>query len=285
MDLSREAAAGGLYRPDSVTWRVSRELALVLAGGRALLMQLAHPVVAAGVAEHSDFRQRPLHRLLHTLDLYFTLSFGERSEALAVAQTINRVHHGIHGSGYSAEEPTALFWVQATLIDSTLEAYEAFVRPLRAIERDDYLREAPTLGRLLGVPAALYPDDFAGFKRYMEGMLSGSELRVDARARALVANVLSPGVRGVPDVAWAPLRALTAGLLPQTLREAYGLPWGRPQRAIMASACWSLPRLLPLLPAALRTVPHARRNSLGVPPLSLRGQDTTVQGPEFTASS
>lgn len=250
----------------------------MLAGGRALLMQLAHPVVAAGVAEHSNFRQRPLHRLLHTLDLHFTLTFGERRKAFAVAQTINRVHHGIRGAGYSAEDPTALFWVQATLIDSTLEAYEAFVRPLRAIERDDYLREAPTFGRLLGVPAALYPSDFAGFKRYMEGMLSGSELRVDARARELAADVLSPGVRGVPDVAWAPLRALTAGLLPKTLREAYGLPWGRPQRAILASARWSLPRLIPVLPTAIRIVPHARRNSGGVPPVSPRGQDTTVSG-------
>src|SRR5438128_8311522 len=117
--MSQEAA-GGLYRPDSVSWRVNRESALLLAGGRALLMQLAHPAVAAGVDEHSDFRRRPLARLLRTLDLYLQLSFGDRGEALAAAQAINHVHHGVHGAGYTAVEPSLLFWVQATLIDSGL---------------------------------------------------------------------------------------------------------------------------------------------------------------------
>jgi uncharacterized protein (DUF2236 family) len=231
----------------------------MLAGGRALLMQLAHPAVAAGVDEHSDFRHRPLERLLRTVELTLKLSFGGRKEALAAAQAINRVHHGVHGPGYSAEEPPLLFWVQATLIDSALVAYETFVEPLRPVERDDYLREARTVGRLLGVPAALHPADFNGFQRYKESMLAGSQLRVDARARDLAAVVLRPPLRGVPPVAWAPFSALTAGLLPRSLREAYGLPWGWPQRAMFAGTRWSLPRLLPLLPAALRTVPQSRQ--------------------------
>src|ERR1700716_2109748 len=85
-----------------VLGRVNAEAMLILAGGRALLMQLAHPAVAAGVDEHSDFRHRPLERLLRTLALTLTLTFGERKEALAAAQAINRVHHGVHGPGYSA---------------------------------------------------------------------------------------------------------------------------------------------------------------------------------------
>jgi uncharacterized protein (DUF2236 family) len=259
-DYSRnpEATAGGLYRRDSVTWRVNRESALLLAGGRALLMQLAHPAVAAGVDEHSDFRHRPLSRLMRTLDLSLKLSFGDRREVLETAQAINRVHHGVNGAGYSALEPALLFWVQATLIDSALVAYETFVEPLRPAERDEYLKEAQNVGRLLGVPPALYPRDIGGFERYLDGMLGGTELRVDARARELAASVLRPPVRGVPAAAWAPFGALTAGLLPRRLREAYGLPWGRRQRAVFAGARWSLPRLIPLLPGGLRTVPQAR---------------------------
>jgi uncharacterized protein (DUF2236 family) len=250
----------------------------MLGGGRALLMQLAHPAVAAGVDEHSDFRHRPLERLLRTLDLTLTLSFGERKEALAAAQAINRVHHGVHGLGYSAAEPPLLFWVQATLIDSAVAAYEAFVGPLRAAERDDYLREARTVGRLLGVPAALHPADFDGFQRYMGSMLAGSQLRVDARARELAAVVLRPPVRGVPPVAWAPLSALTAGLLPGSLREAYGMPWGRPQRAVFAGARWTLPRLLPLLPDALRTVPQSRPGHRHRPPAPRLARRPRVSG-------
>jgi uncharacterized protein (DUF2236 family) len=278
MDLSREATAGVIYRPDSVTWRVNRESALVLAGGRALLMQLAHPAVAAGVDEHSDFRHHPMARLQRTLDLSLRLSFGDRTEVLAAAQAINRVHHHVHGAGYSAEEPPLLFWVQATLIDSALVAFETFVEPLRPVERDEYLREAQRVGRLLGVPPALYPRDFDGFERYLEGMLAGPELRVDDRARELAASVLRPPVKGVPAAVWAPFGALTAGLLPRSLREAYGLPWGRRQRAVFASARWSLPKLLPHLPAALRTVPHARSGRRRRSPASSRGQDTTVSG-------
>lgn len=246
-----------------MSWRVNAESALLLAGGRALLMQLAHPAVAAGVDEHSDFNRRPLARLQRTLDLSLRLSFGDRQEVLEAAQAINRVHHGVQGTGYSALEPALLFWVQATLIDSALVAYETFVEPLQSAERDDYISESRRVGRLLGVPSALYPSDFIGFRRYLDGMLSGPELRIDARARKLAASVLRPPLPWVPAAAWAPFGALTAGLLPPAMRRAYGLPWGRPQRALFAGARWSLPRLIPFLPAGLRTVPHARRAQYG----------------------
>jgi uncharacterized protein (DUF2236 family) len=241
-----------------VTWRVNRESVLLLAGGRALLMQLAHPAVAAGVDEHSDFRQRPLARLLRTLDLTLTLTFGSRKEALAAAQAINRVHQRVRGVGYSAAEPNLLFWVQATLIDSAVLAYETFVGRLQAQERDEYLAESQTIGRLLGVPPEVFPPDFPAFQRYVAAMLSGNELEVDGRARELGATVLRPPVRGVPAAAWAPFQAVTAGLLPASLRAAYGLPWGRRQKLLFTGARWSVPRLLPLLPPALRTLPPAR---------------------------
>src|SRR5215472_8467350 len=94
-----------LFQPDSVTWRVNQEPALLLGGGRALLMQLAHPGVAAGVAEHSDFRQRPVERLLRTLELTLAITFGTRTEALNAAHQINVVHQRVRGNGYSATDP------------------------------------------------------------------------------------------------------------------------------------------------------------------------------------
>ena len=127
-----------LFHPTSVTWRINQEPALLLGGGRALLMQLAHPGVAASVAEHSDFRQRPLTRLIRTLELTLALTFGTREEALAAARQINAVHQRVRGLGYSATDPRLLLWVHATLIDSALVTYEAFVAPLAAADRETY---------------------------------------------------------------------------------------------------------------------------------------------------
>src|SRR5215471_11876612 len=187
-----------LFRPTSVTWRVNQEPALLLGGGRALLMQLAHPGVAAGVAEHSDFRQRPVARLLRTLELTLALTFGSRAEALAAAHQINTVHQRVRGRGYSATDPRLLLWVHAKLI-----------------------------GGLLGLANSRYPAGIEQFDDYLSAMLGGPELLVDGRARELARAVLRPPLQRVPPPVFRPLEAITAGLLPASLRLDYGLRWGR----------------------------------------------------------
>ncbi len=246
----------GLYPPGSVSWRVNRESALLMGGGRALLMQLAHPLVARGVDEHSDFRQRPVRRLLRTLSLTLALSFGTRPEALAAARAINQTHHGVSGAGYSARDPELLLWVHATLVDTALVAYTTFVGPLGDGERQAYVRESRTVGELLGIPPAAFAADLAAFDAYLE-RVTRNELSVDERARSLAQAVFKPPLR-LPSGAGFPLRAITAGLLPVRLREAYRLPWGRPQRAAFALARGGLRRVGPLVPRQLRDVPQAR---------------------------
>ena len=85
----------GLFGPDSLTWRVNREGALLLGGGRALLLQVAHPLVAAGVSQHSNYREDPFGRLYRTLDTVTTIVFGSASDAKAVAAREARAA-GIH---------------------------------------------------------------------------------------------------------------------------------------------------------------------------------------------
>jgi uncharacterized protein (DUF2236 family) len=247
-----------LFRPDSVTWRINQEPALLLGGGRALLMQLAHPGVAAGVAEHSDFQRRPLARLVRTLDLTLALTFGTREQAMAAARQINVVHQRVRGAGYSATDPRLLLWVHATLIDSALATYAAFVRPLSAAERGAYYQEAKLLGGLLGLASARYPGELAEFEAYVTGMVAGDELAVDARARRLAQAVLRPPVRRVPPPVFRPVEAVTAGLLPERLRLAYDLRWGAPERLAVAAARRGLPLAIRLLPARFRQVPPAR---------------------------
>ena len=267
--------------PDSVSWRVNREVALVLAGGRALLMQIAHPSVAAGVLEHSNWNSRPLNRLLRTLDLFWTLNFGDRRQVLETAQAINRTHRRVRGAGYTAQDPRLLLWVHATLIDSALVAYEAFVGKLTPAEKEEYLCQTRRVGALLGVEAGEYPRDMASFRRYLAEMLE-TELRVDEGTRELGRAVLSTPLRFLPDAAMAPLRAAAVGLLPPELREAYGMPWGRPQRALLASMRWAVPRLLPVLPGILREAPPARAarrrleagHALSGPPTKVSGSES-----------
>src|ERR1700704_720385 len=122
--------APGLYEDDSITRRVNRENILLLGGGRALLMQLAHPKVAAGVDDHSDFRPRPIRRLRRTVVMTMAIVFGKRETALAAARSVNQAHGRVQGEDYRALDPDLLLWVHATLVDSALVTYEKFVPPL-----------------------------------------------------------------------------------------------------------------------------------------------------------
>jgi uncharacterized protein (DUF2236 family) len=243
--------------PGSISWRVNREAALLLGGGRALLMQLAHPLVAAGVADHSDFHRDPLARLSRTMELSLALTFGTPEEVHAAARQINRTHERVGGIGYQALDPDLLLWVHATLIDSALLTYRTFVGPLTAAEAEAYYQEAKPIGGLLGIPAKVYPRRVADFEAYLRTMLAGP-VQPDETGRRLASLVLRPPIRGVPGALFALVEAITAGLLPEGLRRAYGLRWGRPSRAFFRAARAALPKLLGATPQALRLVPPAR---------------------------
>src|SRR5438309_5699708 len=172
-----------LYPEGSITRRVNRENILLLGGGRALLMQLAHPKVAAGVDDHSDFRSRPIRRLRRTVLMTMAIVFGERETALAAARSVNQAHGRVRGEDYRALDPDLLLWVHATLVDSALVTYEAFVQRLTASEREDFYQESKLLGELLGIPRERFPAMLSDFGQYMRQMLVEGEVRVTARAK------------------------------------------------------------------------------------------------------
>src|SRR5690349_9256983 len=134
----------GVFGPDSVTWRVDREIVVLLGSGtRALLMQVAHPKVAAAVVDHSRYRSDPLGRLRDTLDAIYGFAFADSARANQIIEHIHALHlrvrgHTPDGAPYSALDPHLLLWVYATLIDSSLLAYDTFVGPLTPAERDAY---------------------------------------------------------------------------------------------------------------------------------------------------
>ena len=250
----------GLYADDSVTRRVNRENVLLLGGGRALLMQLAHPKVAAGVDEHSDFRAHPVRRLRRTILMTMAIVFGDRETALAAARGVNQVHARVRGRSYSAMDPDLLLWVHATLMDTALVTYETFVKPLVAREREDFYQEFKLLGELLGIPRDRFPTTLRDFDAYLEEMITSGPVHVDQRARDLAKLVLRPRLRLLPGPAMIPFEVVTAGLLPAALRDQYGLAWGAGQQRAYRLAVRTVPRLVALTPPLLRVWPLPGRN-------------------------
>ncbi len=267
----------GWYGPGSQAWQLDREAMLLLgAGPRALLLQIAHPAVAAGVDEHSDFRTDPWARLRATLGSYLAIVYGTRARATSEIGRLNALHRGIVGSGYAARDPELSLWVHATLIDSTLAASHAWLAPLDRRRRAAFYEETRPIGRAFGIPDTMLPADIDAFDAYVAGMLAtGGPLVVSDVARDLAAVILRPPLPGrlaelgVPVGAYAWTMLPAVGLLPAVVRERFGLAWGPRERVVAAwlVAGWRFWR--PLLPAAFRQMPQAlaadRRIAAGGP--------------------
>jgi uncharacterized protein (DUF2236 family) len=252
----------GLFDEDSITRRINRENILLLGGGRALLMQLAHPKVAAGVDEHSDFRAHPIRRLRRTIGMTMAIVFGDRDTALAAARGVNQAHAKVQGSDYRALDPDLLLWVYTTLADTALLTYEAFVKRVLPHERDEFHQEFKLLGELLGIPRDRFPNTVRDFDVYLEQMVSDGPVCVGARARELGKHVMRSPTRVLPGLVMIPLNVITTGLLTPALRKQYGLRWGPGQQRAYRLALTVVPRVLALTPPLFRVWPRPGRSIL-----------------------
>ncbi len=251
-------------RPGETLRELAGEPSLILGGPRALLMQIAHPKIAAGVMQHSDFRQRPWKRLWHTLDAVVMIVFGDERQAREAIAATRRTHDRIQGriperagrcrpgARYSAHDAGAQAWVLCTLADTTEVVFERFVRPLHASEKRALWRDWRLVGRRFGTPARALPEGYEAYREYLEQTLEGDELEVTAVTRALAESVSRPRVPFLPRAAWTPAVSLTTALLPQRMREWYGLAWGVRQRT--DAFLWTQANR-----AAWRLTPRARR--------------------------
>lgn len=233
-------ASEGLFRNGGWLRRIHAESALIFGGGRALLLEVAHPLVAAGVAEHSSFRTDPLGRLQRTLQAMHAIAFGDRAAALAAARSVERAHARVRGvlaedagrypagTVYDGREVELVIWVWATLVDTALCAYQAFVGPLSEEACESYYAEQRAIARLLGAPPESLPQDYAAFRTWFDGCVDGETLFVTPVAREIADAVLTPPP-GLADA--AQVRLITAALLPERLRDAFGLRFEAKQRA------------------------------------------------------
>ena len=258
--------------PESITWKVNREVIVVAGWGRAILLQLAHPAVAAGVHHHSSFRGSLLssfRRLHSTVGAMLSLTFGDTEQMITAAAGINAIHDRVRGrvregagEAYSAHDPDLQRWVHATMLESIPLTYELLVGPLTVRERDRYCSEAAIMEPLLGMPAGWLPRDSAQLDTYMREMLAGRSIVVTDTSRALARAVLYPPQWYVAWPAFRAMQLLTIGSLPPSIRRAYGFEWRA--RDMRAFARWTalLRTSLRLLPPLAREWPMARRRDL-----------------------
>jgi uncharacterized protein (DUF2236 family) len=261
---------------------VNAERIVVLGWGRAILAQLAHPLVAAGVADHSRFAtdwRSALRRFRVTVEAMRALTFGPPSRAVAAAERIARTHDRVHGilkeplgpypagTRYSAHDPELLTWVHVTTIEATLFAYERFVAPLDVQARDQYCAEATAMERWLGVPPGTFPRSWVELEDTIARVQRSGTVVVTPLARRLAAAVLNPPHPrwlGPAARAW---RWLTLGTLPPWLREAYALSWTERDQQRFDRWCRILCIVWRALPTRVRHWPEARAGlPLPVPP-------------------
>jgi uncharacterized protein (DUF2236 family) len=265
--------------PGSISWKINRERVVIAGWGRAILLQLAHPAVAAGVHGHSTFRgslRASFRRAHSTVGAMLSLTFGDSEAIITAAARINAIHDRVRPPSprlrptrsdgppaenleYSAHDPDLQRWVHATLLDSIPLTYERLVGPLTVRERDQYCAEATIMEPLLGMPDGWLPREWSQLDAYMRDILAGDVLVVTDTSRALARALLYPPRWYLVWPAFRAMQLLTIGSLPPSIREAYGFKWRPRDERALARWITLIRTALRLLPAIAREWPVARR--------------------------
>jgi uncharacterized protein (DUF2236 family) len=247
-----------------MTTRVLRERVLALSWGSALLLHVAEPRIAQGVADHSVFLNNPprrVARLYSTANTMLDLLVGGPADTQRAARRVNAIHDRVHGAAgelgpgaaYSAHDPGLLAWVHVALHATLLTAYEALIGPLSHRDQDQYCREVTSIEPLLGIPDGRLPRDVVSLRSEFDDGLR--ELSVGNNARRIARGILSPSLPRWLSPVTALASLCTVGFLPACVRRAYGLTW-TPRRQRQFRAAVRLVRgLLPMTPGRLRFVP------------------------------
>lgn len=248
-------------------WKINQERIILLGGPTAAVLQVAHPKVARGVAEHSRFKSNAYARLTRTLEAIYAISFGNDAEVLRVANMVHKIHRRVQNTrgeagesaAYSALDDDLQMWVLATLVTGATFCYERFVGPLSDAEKEAYLHDMRIWGEFFGVRRDYGPQSWPEFKEYYHDMMNGPVLGSDPICAEVIHHVVYPRRPRLFAAATRPLEYLVTEMIPQPLLARLGLtskPWTR--------AAWSatgrlLPHLYPLIPGLIRHPVEYRR--------------------------
>ena len=267
----------GILGPRSIAWQLGTDLGLFLGGGRAALLQLAHPKVAYAIDQHSHTRTDVVGRFQRTFHNVFAMVFGSLDDAFAAARRVHNIHSRIHGTipidiggyragtPYHANEPESLRWVHTTLVDTTIQVRELLAGPLPLSTKDAYGLELHRFAALFGIPRDLLPTSWADHARYAQSMLHSDRLAVAPCGRDMARFLIGRGGRIQPPLGRIS-ELVTHALLPIHLAEQFALR-GAPRRTQLGlsafAACY---RAIPRGALAVPALTEARRRLAGLGP-------------------
>ena len=257
-------------------WRINAERLVVLGWTRAILLQFAHPLVAAGVHDHSGFRQSPVAavlRLRHTVRAMLALTFGSDTDRDRTVAAIRNIHRRVNGTlvsatgpfaagtRYSAEDPALLLWVHLTLLESIVLVYELLVAPLTERERDAYCEASAPVAIALGAVDAEVPRTWQALRAALDRTIASGVIVVSPEATALARAVVRPRGAAITGPIMRINEVLAVGLLPDRFRQQYGFRWNRHRGRLFRAIVRGIRLVRRIVPDALALWRDARADS------------------------
>lgn len=255
-----------VFSPDSETWRVNRYATGLLFGPAAVLLQVAHPRIAQGVADHSDFREDALGRLRRTLTSVNRIAFGTQADAEEMRKQLSATHGRVQGatregvsgpSRYSAFEPDLMLWVLATLIDASIKGYEFVWGPLAWKRRELFYRDFRRFGTYFGLPEDEGPRDYAEYAGYFETMMRDKVLGSHPICAEVAGAVVHPASPFRDRLIGKVVDFLPIETIPAPLRDRLGLRSTAWTRLRMAALQRLAPMAFRVLPKRVTYYPEA----------------------------
>jgi len=256
----------GIFGPDSLMWKIGREAIGGVGGGRALLLQTAHPFVAHAVQQHSKVKTDTHGRGVRTFKNVLAMTFGDLDAAFRAARRVHTVHEKIHGfinerngrfdngAPYDANDDEALLWVHATLWESSMLMYERVFGPQPLELKNKYYEETKFFAYLFGIPDRILPPNWSEFLEYNWKMWESDTLAVGEAGADIAKFVLTaPKENMQPVMDW--FKIMTAGLLPKRIRHQYQFKYGAAEKAIFEASMQAIKYAYPLVHPRLRFSP------------------------------
>ena len=255
----------GYFGPSSMMWKVNKEITVLFGGARALLMHAAHPLIAAGARQTSFYQRDPWKRLIRTLSLQNSVTFGTKEEADESADRINRLHEVIKGEDevtggyYDALDHEQLLWVHACLQISSIYFYEKTVKKLSTEEKNQYHIENMVAAKLVLVNTSKMPKTHQELKNWVIKKSKEKEYLVITDVAEDVRDIIQGGPVPVHIKPIWPFIAFTAfNTLPKEFKELYGINETKLKRILLNFNLLLLKTIRPFLPPFFRLIPPAR---------------------------
>ena len=255
----------GYFGPDSMMWKVNKEITVLFGGARALLMHAAHPLIAAGARQTSFYQRDPWKRLIRTLSLQNSVTFGTKEEANESALRINKLHEVIKGKDtvtgetYDALNQEQLLWVHACLQISSIYFYEKTVRKLTDKEKDQYHEENMKAAEMVLVKKNLMPKSHMALKEWVVALSKQKDFLILTDVAEDVQNIIKGGPVPIHiKPIWPFISFIAFNTLPKEFKEIYGVKDSNFNKALTSFNLVLLRLTRPLLPPFFRLIAPAR---------------------------